>query len=172
MLSFSSASVAQLVEQGTENPRVVGSIPTGGTICGFSSSGRAPPCQGGGSEFEPRHPLHFLHKERHRVPYSSLWYRGQVVRQGSAKPSFPSSNLGGTSILRKHDRCGRQKFSIYRVFLHIWMVLRYCQVKMIFFRWPRNIAAARYWLGMVKKNRCSSPSFASVSVRLICSLYD
>ena len=25
--------------------------------CGFSSSGRAPPCQGGGSEFEPRHPL-------------------------------------------------------------------------------------------------------------------
>ena len=28
----SDASVAQLVEQGTENPRVVGSIPTGGTI--------------------------------------------------------------------------------------------------------------------------------------------
>ena len=55
-----SASVAQSVEQRTENPRVVGSIPTGGTnlICGFSSSGRAPPCQGGGSEFEPRNPLH------------------------------------------------------------------------------------------------------------------
>ena len=63
------ASVAQLVEQGTENPRVVGSIPTGGTIspaeffcggtkCECSSSGRAPPCQGGGSEFEPRHSLH------------------------------------------------------------------------------------------------------------------
>ena len=28
----SFASVAQSVEQGTENPRVVGSIPTGGTI--------------------------------------------------------------------------------------------------------------------------------------------
>ena len=28
-------------------------------ICGRSSSGRAPPCQGGGSEFEPRRPLHF-----------------------------------------------------------------------------------------------------------------
>ena len=27
------ASVAQLVEQGTENPRVIGSIPIGGTIC-------------------------------------------------------------------------------------------------------------------------------------------
>ena len=52
------ASVAQLVEQGTENPRVVGSIPTGGTICGFSSFGRARPCQGRGGGFEPRNPLH------------------------------------------------------------------------------------------------------------------
>ena len=52
------APVAQLVEQRTENPRVGGSIPPGGTMCGCSSSGRAPPCQGGGSEFEPRHPLH------------------------------------------------------------------------------------------------------------------
>ena len=51
------ASVAQLVEQGTENPRVVGSIPTGGTICGFSSFGRASPCQGEGGGFEPRNPL-------------------------------------------------------------------------------------------------------------------
>ena len=51
------AFVAQSVEQRTENPRVVGSIPTEGTISGFSSSGRAPPCQGGGSEFEPRNPL-------------------------------------------------------------------------------------------------------------------
>ena len=50
-----------MVEQWTENPRVVGSIPTEGTkICGFSSSGRAPPCQGGGSEFEPRNPLHMV----------------------------------------------------------------------------------------------------------------
>ena len=64
------ASVAQSVEQWTENPRVAGSIPAGGIsivwlqfgkkiqiFCGFSSSGRAPPCQGGGSEFEPRNPL-------------------------------------------------------------------------------------------------------------------
>src|SRR5699024_11568291 len=57
-LNVRCASVAQLVEQGTENPRVIGSIPIGGTICGRSSSGRAPPCQGGGSEFEPRRPLH------------------------------------------------------------------------------------------------------------------
>ena len=62
----SFAPVAQLVEQRIENPRVVGSTPTGGTtesslslipFCGRSSSGRAPPCQGGGSEFEPRRPL-------------------------------------------------------------------------------------------------------------------
>ena len=26
--------------------------------CGFSSFGRAPPCQGGGGGFEPRNPLH------------------------------------------------------------------------------------------------------------------
>ena len=58
------ASVAQSVEQRTENPRVVGSIPTGGTnlsciqdMCGISSSGRARPCQGRGSGFEPRIPL-------------------------------------------------------------------------------------------------------------------
>ena len=65
------ASVAQSVEQGTENPRVIGSIPIGGTkgfasakpSRGFSSSGRAPPCQGGGSEFEPRRPLQTNSKE-------------------------------------------------------------------------------------------------------------
>ena len=55
--SQANASVAQWVEQGTENPRVVGSIPTGGTTkCGFSSFGRASPCQGEGGGFEPRNP--------------------------------------------------------------------------------------------------------------------
>ena len=51
------ASVAQLVEHVTENHSVVGSIPTRGTICGFSSFGRARPCQGRGGGFEPRNPL-------------------------------------------------------------------------------------------------------------------
>ena len=55
------------------------------TECGFSSSGRAPPCQGGGSEFEPRNPLHFF---RHH---------SQAVRQRSAKPLFPGSIPGGAS---------------------------------------------------------------------------
>ena len=57
IIAVTNASVAQLVEQRTENPRVVGSIPTEGTICGFSSSGRARPCQGRGGGFEPRNPL-------------------------------------------------------------------------------------------------------------------
>ena len=101
------ASVAQLVEQGTENPRVIGSIPIGGTICGFSSSGRAPPCQGGGSEFEPRNPLHKQLTGVHFDSCQSIWCHGQVVSQRSAKPSLPSSNLGGTSTgSRMHSHSG------------------------------------------------------------------
>ncbi len=45
-------------------------------ISGFSSLGRAPPCQGGGSEFEPRNPLH-------------IWRHSQAVRQRPAKPLSP-----------------------------------------------------------------------------------
>ena len=59
------ASVAQSVEQGTENPRVGGSIPPGGTTTSFLEvnvrewlSGRASPCQGERREFESRLPLH------------------------------------------------------------------------------------------------------------------
>ena len=114
------ASVAQLVEQRTENPRVVGSIPTGGTIikqsahvpivwyspffasisCGFSSFGRAPPCQGGGGGFEPRNPLQKrVRKGRFSYPIFSncagiplpctIRRHSQAVRQRSAKPSSP-----------------------------------------------------------------------------------
>ena len=81
------AQIAQLVEQGTENPRVIGSIPIGGTIflwrslykenaiCGRSSSGRAPPCQGGGSEFEPRRPL----QQNSKVPALSRYFAHKVT---------------------------------------------------------------------------------------------
>ena len=99
-----------MVEQGTENPRVAGSIPAGGTIfpisdpvgeakCECSSSGRAPPCQGGGSEFEPRHSLQIF-----GALCGSIWCHSQVVRQSSAKAPLPSSNLGGTSR-KRHDFC-------------------------------------------------------------------
>ena len=69
------ASVAQLVEQGTENPRVVGSIPIGGTICGFSSFGRARPCQGRGGGIEPRNPLHY-YKTKIQLVAESLVLQG------------------------------------------------------------------------------------------------
>ena len=61
-------------------------------FCGFSSSGRAPPCQGGGSEFEPRNPL------------QKWWRLSQVVRQRSAKPLFTSSNLVGASTKERQQR--------------------------------------------------------------------
>ena len=70
------ASVAQSVEQGTENPRVIGSIPIGGTICGRSSSGRAPPCQGGGSEFEPRRPL----QKKKTLKIRRLFQNGDIAK--------------------------------------------------------------------------------------------
>ena len=53
------ASVAQLVEQWTENPCVTGSIPVEGTITREWLSGRASPCQGERREFESRLPLQY-----------------------------------------------------------------------------------------------------------------
>ena len=91
------------------------------TTCGCSSSGRAPPCQGGGSEFEPRHPLQnesackscaFIQI----IACSSLlciqydiWRHSQVVRPRFAKPLRPSSNLGGASKKRERNRCSGMK---------------------------------------------------------------
>ena len=82
---FPFAFVAQLVEQRTENPRVVGSIPTEGTICGCSSSGRAPPCQGGGSGFEPRHPLHLEAETLKAVGVSTS---GSTVERAPSSATF------------------------------------------------------------------------------------
>ena len=92
------ASVAQLVEQWTENPRVAGSIPAGGTNCADVAH------------------LVERHLAKVEVASSSLVIRSifleyfspashnlitrchsQVVRQRSAKPRFPSSSLGGAS---------------------------------------------------------------------------
>ena len=94
------ASVAQSVEQGTENPRVVGSIPTGGTI-----------------HYADLAHLVERHLAKVEVASSSLvirsnrvlkiapflfqkiWHHSQVVRQRSATPLRPSSNLGGASTI-------------------------------------------------------------------------
>ena len=78
------APVAQLVEQRIENPRVVGSTPTGGTI----NAGVAHPVE--------------RHLAKVEVASSSLvarsrWRHSQVVRQWTANPRFPGSNPGGAS---------------------------------------------------------------------------
>ena len=94
------ASVAQSVEQGTENPRVIGSIPIGGTI------------------FADLAHLVERHLAKVEVASSSLvirsiflsgkslsdtWYLSQVVRQKSAKLLCPGSNPGGTSKNPVHE---------------------------------------------------------------------
>ena len=48
--------------------------------CGFSSFGRAPPCQGGGGGFEPRNPLHEK-RHSHRVSFCFYLYPGLCSRQ-------------------------------------------------------------------------------------------
>ena len=135
---FPFAFVAQLVEQRTENPRVVGSIPTEGTICGCSSSGRAPPCQGGGSGFEPRHPL-----QNKRTPFwcpfcftmgwarkgrfavgefkqsGELFERPWACRQAVAQPSEPRHPLQEKDI----------DFGVFYFYIYI---------SYIYMRWARK----------------------------------
>ncbi len=105
------ASVAQLVEQGTENPRVVGSIPTGGTTFPGSATADFPLC-----EFPPLFAdlAHLVERNLAKVEVasSSLVIRStrrhsQAVRQRSAKPLRPSSNLGGASNLCGFSSFGR-----------------------------------------------------------------
>ena len=64
--------------------------------CGCSSSGRAPPCQGGGSEFEPRQPLQ---KENtcHRQVFS-FWNPREFNYFWTAKP--PKSGRGHSAAAR------------------------------------------------------------------------
>ena len=53
------------------------------------------------------------------VPYF-IRYRGQVVRQESAKLSFASSNLAGTSMFTQHFRCNLEKVAS-KVFFWIFI---------------------------------------------------
>ena len=57
-------------------------------MCGRSSSGRAPPCQGGGSEFEPRRPLHLcgsLAQLGEHLPYKQRVSGSSPIRVASSK---------------------------------------------------------------------------------------
>ena len=72
-------------------------------ICGCSSSGRAPPCQGGGSEFEPRQPLQ---KEStcHRQVLS-FWKPWEFYYFWTAKP--PKSERGYSAAARSRSQAFR-----------------------------------------------------------------
>ena len=90
------ASVAQSVEQGTENPRVGGSIPPGGTKYADVAhlvERHLAKVEVASSSLVTR--SNFLERFRSR------WCHSQVVRQSSAKAPLPSSNLGGTSNNRQ-----------------------------------------------------------------------
>ncbi len=64
-------------------------------VCGCSSSGRAPPCQGGGSEFEPRHPLQL-----------SPSYEKQTCCSLRPTNSLPPPQKCGVTAFSRDPRCG------------------------------------------------------------------
>ena len=94
-----------MVEQGTENPRVVGSIPTGGTTLRLLPEQYADLA-------------HLVERNLAKVEvagsipvirsiflsdilfYDFIRRHSQAVRQRSAKPLFPGPIPGGASILR------------------------------------------------------------------------
>ena len=111
-----------MVEQGTENPRVVGSIPIGGTtyadlahlverdlakveVAGSSPVIRSIIFLGAGQvaqTVKSKLPLRvFMLFTFSFLLYQhmakAIWHHSQAVRQRSAKPLFPSSILGGAS---------------------------------------------------------------------------
>ncbi len=73
-------------------------------LCGSSSSGRAPPCQGGGSEFEPRLPLQskgplcwaflfFSVEESNSLPQPKSAGQADFCNQRYRRPEKPSGLL-------------------------------------------------------------------------------
>ena len=100
------ASVAQSVEQRTENPRVVGSIPTGGTNAGLAHlvERHLAKVEVASSSLVTRS------KKEGRLykrPLNNIRRHSQVVRQRSAKPLCPGSNPGGASKRKNVHFFGR-----------------------------------------------------------------
>ena len=95
-------------------------IPPGGTIkCGCSSSGRAPPCQGGGREFEPRQPLQ---KTKHRLSVDAFCFIRRIF--------LPRASI--FSSIRQH------RFAISPVPASSMQKARICPIESVF--WPPSAA--------------------------------
>ena len=102
-------------------------IPPGGTIkCGCSSSGRAPPCQGGGSEFEPRQPLQ---KTKHRLSVDAFCFIRRIF--------LPRASM--FSSIRQH------RFAISPVPASLMQKARICPIESVFgrLRRPGGVGAHR-----------------------------
>ena len=101
---------------------------------------RTPACHAGGRRFEPVPGRQFnkvadvahlveRHLAKVEVASSSLvirsnfWYHSQVVRPRSAKPLFPSSNLGGTSKKTTNFDRSSSIFTYYFFTIHSSLIL-------------------------------------------------
>ena len=91
---------------------------------GFSSFGRAPPCQGGGGGFEPRNPLQRTGTKFVSYPFfekKNIRRHSQAVRQRSAKPSSPVRFRVAppwlTDLFQRQNGVGLSRFwGYFRVF--------------------------------------------------------
>ena len=66
--------------------------------CGCSSSGRAPPCQGGGSGFEPRHPLQRKRESTFGTLSFSLYYSLFIIHYSFRRQAFDISQIITNSL--------------------------------------------------------------------------
>ena len=91
-IQVANASVAQSVEQGTENPRVVGSIPTGGTIY-YADLAHLVECHLAKVEVASSSLVIRSIGRLIKAPFifqkNQIRHHGQAVRQGPAKPLSP-----------------------------------------------------------------------------------
>ena len=79
--------------------------------CECSSSGRAPPCQGGGSEFEPRHSLQNKNGLRKQSVFILEWGIGVelAASTSSTRCAALTFNPGGAGSPQKRSFCGARE---------------------------------------------------------------
>ena len=97
------------------------------TLCGFSSFGRAPPCQGGGGGFEPRNPLQIRSLSTGAFV---LRRHSQVVRPRSAKPLSSGPNPDVASKCSGLKRCRSKNPRFSRVFFVFLRFPRFFKIRL------------------------------------------